>query len=343
MAVPMTPVNFVLQQGNGQTFLSWDIVSGATSYQIQRSVNGVTYANLATSSVNNYLDTTVTINTLYYYQIASINSAGTSSYTSPQQVIPTLTGEMCLSQIRFLAQDAADMIGSNFITSSTWNIYINQSSFELYDLLTDTFEDYFLVPQPLLLVSDGALNSFPLPNGQNYISAYTADIPAPMFYKLRGVDNNIGGNSNGSVTLRKYQFINRNKYTWQNLATGYPWLDNLQYRVMDNRIYFIPNPPMNQSLYIWYIPRLPQLLQETDVLDGVSGWTEYVIIDAAIKAKRKQDLDISILAAQKMAIIKRIEDAAANRDVGEPERISQTRSGRNGDYGYGGSYGGGFN
>lgn len=336
MAIPMTPVNFLLQQGNGEILLSWNIVSGATSYEVQRSTDGVTFSNLASSVINNYLDSTPIINTLYYYQVASVNTTGTSSYTSYQSIVPTLTGEMCLQQVRYLAMDAADMLGSNFITVPTWNTYINQSYFELYDLLTDTFEDYFLVPQPLLLISDGALNSFPLPNGTNYI---TNNVAAPMFFKIRGIDCNLSGQANGAITIRKFQFINRNKYTWANLATGYPWLDQLQYRVMDDRIYFIPNPPGNQNLYIWYIPRQSQLLQETDVMDGISGWTEYVIIDAAIKAMRKQNLDISILAAEKMAMIKRIEDTAANRDVGEPDRISETRNCNNnngmmGGYGF---------
>lgn len=108
---------------------------------------------------------------------------------------------------------------------------------------------------------------------------------------------------------------------------------------------FIPTPSGSQTIRVWYVPRVTQLLQETDMLDGVSGWTEYVIVDAAIKALQKEESDTSVLMAQKMALIKRIEESAMNRDVGQPDCISdsRTRSSIWGGYGSpngGGGYGG---
>lgn len=331
MAIAMTPVNFYAQQGNGEVLLSWMLVSGATSYQVQRSSDGINYSNLAVATTNNYLDTTALICVQYYYQVASINASGMSTFTSPQGIIATDAGFMCLQQIRFLARAAADQLGSNYRTDPTWNTYINQSATGLYDLITDTFEDYYIVPQSLMLVADslttvnGQIVSYPLPSGNNYVGAFTSGVPAQPFYKLRGVDLSFGASYSGFLTMRKFQFINRNEFTWANLAGSFPWASNVKYRVLGNRIYFIPFPPLSQSLFIWYIPRLPQLLQETDVLDGISGWTEYVILDAAIKVLRDQTLDASLLIEQKGEIVKRIEDSAQSRDVGEPDRISQTR------------------
>src|ERR1700689_83185 len=103
MAIAATPTNFLVQQGNGEVFLSWDIISGATTYSIQRSIDGVTFTTLATPSINSYLDSSVTVGTQYYYQVASVNISGTSPYTPAQSVVPTLPGQMTLGQIRLQA------------------------------------------------------------------------------------------------------------------------------------------------------------------------------------------------------------------------------------------------
>ena len=80
--------------------------------------------------------------------------------------------------------------------------------------------------------------------------------------------------------------------------------------------------------------------------DGISGWEEYVIIDAAIKMLVKEESDTSALNAAKQAMLIRIKAAAAGRDAGEPPKISRSRNsgmrsnwndGWGGDY-YDGSY-----
>ncbi len=74
-------------------------------------------------------------------------------------------------------------------------------------------------------------------------------------------------------------------------------------------------------------------------LKGVNGWDEYVIIDAAIKCLIKEESDVQVLLLQKQQMLKRIEDMAANRDAGDPERVSDTSLGYGdnwGGFGYGG-------
>lgn len=59
-------------------------------------------------------------------------------------------------------------------------------------------------------------------------------------------------------------------------------------------------------------------------IDGetFNGWEEYVVIDSAIKCLQKEESDVSMLMAQKQALIKRIENMAANRDAGEPDSVT---------------------
>src|SRR5580693_9265771 len=98
MSIPYQPTTPVLQTGNGQNFLTWPIVVGATSYTIQRSTDGVNFTNLGNSPTANYLDITPNVGTNYFYQVASTNGSGTSAYTPsyPPSITPCLPGQINL-------------------------------------------------------------------------------------------------------------------------------------------------------------------------------------------------------------------------------------------------------
>ncbi len=335
MGVPAQPTSFYIQQGDGKIYLSWDITTGATSgYQIQRSTDGVTYASLATSPVNNYLDTSVTVGTLYYYQVAAIGVSGTGPYTAAASIVPALPGDLSLGELRLRSQQAADREGSNFLTLPEWNFNINQSAKEYYDMLITAYEDYFVAPR-VILYTDGSNAQFALPNGANFSGA-------PALYKLYGVDCGLDSSNNAWVTLKKFDFIQRNRFVYPQINSTFLGVFNLQYRMLGSNIEFIPTPAGNQVIGLWYFPILPTMLADTDILKGFNGWTEYVIVDAAIKALRKEESDTSELNMQKQALKLRIEQAAQSRDAGQPDTISDTRSwgSRYGTPGGDGNYGG---
>lgn len=326
MAIPATPSNVVAQNGQ-DVLLTWDIVSGATSYAIQRSTDNITFSAYDTSVVNNFLDDAATVNTQYWYKVASVNSDGTSDYSDAVWAIPTLNGDMALKQIREQSRQRADMVGSQFVTDSEWNLYINQSYKELYDLLVTVYEDYYVEQDTF--TTDGSTQRYDLPTD---------------FYKALGVDCSLGPNNNAKVTLQKFDFVERNRYVYPNITSTFMGVFNLRYRINGSKLMFIPTPSSGQTITLWYIPRVSTLLNDTDIADGVNGWTEYIIVDAAIKAMQKQESDVSVLMAQKQMLKQRIEESAINRDAGAPDTISPTRSwgSRNGGYwGPGdGSYGG---
>lgn len=327
MAIPGIPTSFWTQQGDGQVYLSWDIIAGATSYQVQRSSDGVTFVLLASPTDNFYLDTSVTINTKYYYQIASTNSSGTSSYTTAQSVVATLPGQISLGELRLRAQQAADRENSQFLTLPEWNYNINQSAKELYDILITVYEDYYVASR-LSITTDGTSSQYDLPNGQNYSGA-------SALYKLYGVDCGLDSSENAWVTLKKYNFIDRNRFVYPQAAGLILGFANMQYRLVGSTIKFMPIPSGSQTIGLWYFPRRPWMLRDTDVLDGVNGWEEYVILDAACKALRKEESATSELMAAKIAMKKRIEESAVNRDAGQPETISDVRRMNNSGYGNG--------
>lgn len=269
---------------------------------------------------------------------------GTSSpFTSPQSDVPVPTGELCLSQIRLKAMQRADRVNSNFVTKSEWDSYINQSMFELYDLLITLYEDQY-VASPIQFVSDGVTFLYPLPNGSNtFLNALNLSqtVTPPPFYKLLGVDLALQNVNNGYVTINKFNFIDRNRFVYPNTSSTIYGVFNLQYRLLGTNIEFIPTPSAGQGIRIWYIPRIKELLLDTDItVTGISGWNEYIIVKAAYYALTKEESDTSSLVMQLVALTKRIEETAANRDAGQPDKISDTRT-NNGGWGYG--MGGGWN
>jgi len=327
IASPPNASQTYLQQGNNKVLLSWNIVPGATSYDVQRSIDGSTFATVATPTVNEYLDTAVTVNTQYWYRVASVNGSGTSGYTvpTPVSIIPVVAGYMSLQQIRTLAQQKADRVNSNFITLPEWNSYINLAADELYDLITTIFDDYNMA-EPVYFTTSGQTQSYPLPDGlTTFQDANGQNIVPPPIYKLSGIDLGLNNAPNGFVTVQKYNFIDRNRYVFPNTASTIYGVFGLQYRFIGNSIRFIPQPSSSQPIRIWYIPRREQLLRESDVTDGYNGWTNYIIARAAKYALDKEESDSSKIDAEILYLKQRIEESAPNRDQGQPDTVSDGR------------------
>ena len=332
--IPNVPQSFFVQTANQQNLISWAQSPGATFYTVQSSLDNVTYTTLATVSgsplATSYLDTTAALGTTIWYQVSAGNTAGSSSYTVPQSVVPTPTAEMSLGAIRLQAQQRADRVNSNFLTLSEWNQNINKAMFELYDLLITVYEDYYLAP-PIQFVSDGVTYMYQLPNGSNtFLNANNPaqTITPPPFYKLLGADLALNNAVNAYVTINKFNFIDRNRFVYPNTASTIYGVFNLQYRLMGSNIMFIPTPTAGQAIRLWYIPRLKELLQDTDTTTtGISGWIEYVIVRAAKYALDKEESDTTKLDQELLFLKGRIEESAANRDAGIPDKISDTNQG----------------
>lgn len=335
MPAPGTPSNYNLQTGNIQNLLSWNIQAGATSYSVQRSTDGVNFTVLATPSTNWYLDEDVTVGTQYWYKVASVNADGTSPYTGAQNIVPAPTAEMSLQTLRLLAQMRADKVNSGFVTLPEWNSFINLALYELYDLLIPLYDTLFMAPRARF-TTQGNTFIYPLPNG--LITMQDANnsnfVPAP-FYKLLGVDLAINSANNAFVSVQPYNLIDRNKYIYPNTASTIYGVFNLRYRLMGNNLELIPTPSANQQIQLLYVPRLPQMMKDTDLTTlGFSGYLNYVVCRAAKYALDKEESDTSKLDEELIFVQKRIEAAMRTRDIGQAASISDTRN-SNG-WGYGG-------
>ena len=99
VVVTPKPAAPVVKIGNsatsGKPVLTWNAVSGATSYKVYRatSQNG-TYSLLGTVTATNYTNTGAKAGTIYWYKVKAVNSAGESPYSnivSGQATVTTLT------------------------------------------------------------------------------------------------------------------------------------------------------------------------------------------------------------------------------------------------------------
>lgn len=350
MSAPYIPQNVVLQTGNGNNLISWPIVVGATSYSVQRSTDGLNFSTIGSPVTTYFLDNTSLVGVSYYYQVASVNGSGTSSYNAsyPTNIVPCLPGQINLGYLRYMSQLRADKLNSQYLTTDEWNFNINQSATELYDILITKYgDDYFFAPQ--LLIQAVGLNAYPLPDGSNYP---TAGVNAPAIYKLNGVDASIAGATqnnapnNGWTPLARSNWSDRDKYTtYPGQAGALNNIYQMSYREMGNLLYVFP-ANSNMTLRLNYVPMLQQMLQDTDMLTfSISGWSEYVINDAAMKAMVKEESfdKWQALKAANDLIRERIETTAPNRDVGQPNTVSNTRAtmGDPGFSNWGNGYGGG--
>lgn len=214
--------------------------------------------------------------------------------------------------MRTTAQQQADMEGSTYVSTSEWNGYLNAGYQELYNLLVTLYgENYFTIGN-YQLTTDGTNEYYNLPDGTSTYKLSDATTTAPAFFKLLGVDVWISATNTSPsqwFTLNRFNFGERNR------STG-------------------TLPQSNQLIQIHYIPRLTKLASDTDTADLVSGWEEYIVVDAVIKAKMKEESDVSAHMARKMDLRQQIEAAATNRDAGEPQTVVDASSSGGGGWPY---------
>lgn len=330
MAVPYQVQNLTAEQADGNILLSWTGSLGATGYNIQRSTDGVNFTTLvAVGLVTQYVDSLPGVGIMYYYQIAGTNGSGTGTYSAVAQMVAAPPSEMSLFELRLRSQQTADRVYSQFVTTSEWNSFLRLAMYELYDILIMSYEDLF-ASQYVYINTNGTTQNYPIPDGySNYLgSTYpsSSGSPAQAFYKLAGMDLGINTSNNAWVTLKKYNFIDRNKYVYPNSTSTIYGVYNMAYRLMGNYVNIIPTPAGNQQVRMWYSPKLPSLLQDVDLTTlGYSGWLRYPIVRAAKYALDKEESDTTKLDAEIGYLKTRIEEASQNRDAGVPDTISNTR------------------
>lgn len=197
-----------------------------------------------------------------------------------------------------------------FFSDDDWNKWINAGYYELYDRLVTAYDNDYNLADPYPFLSDGITERYPLPYD---------------FFKLKGVDVQVAGNQSGWLSVPRVNFPERNRFAIP-YQLYYGIRTNLHYRLSGKFIWLMPVPAAGQWLRMHYVQRMTPLVADTDVLDGVSGWEEYVIAHACMNARIRAEEDASDFRQIKADMAGRIDAIAESRDIANPGTISDTRS-----------------
>jgi len=125
VTVPAAPTGLTVTPGNGVVNLSWNAVSGATSYNVYRSTTAGTQGTLLGSGTTaSGTDTAAANGTTYYYTVTAVNAGGESppsvqsSGATPQAPPAAPTGVTA-----YLAGTAITVSWRAVDTAATYNVY----------------------------------------------------------------------------------------------------------------------------------------------------------------------------------------------------------------------------
>lgn len=186
-----------------------------------------------------------------------------------------------LLQLRTRCKSESDNVGQAFVADSEWDAFIQSSYLELYGNIVTHFGNDYFVQSPAsgyTFVTDGVNQFFALPSD---------------FFKLLGVDLQILSAQQAWVPLKAFAFQDRNRYSAFNGQTPYA----------------------GQTMRLLYVPRATIPLVNTDTVDGVNGWEEFIVIDACIKALAKEESDVSVFIARREKMEQRLASEIESRDA----------------------------
>jgi len=210
-----------------------------------------------------------------------------------------------LAELRDLVLQRVDMVNTNFISDAELNSWINQGADTVYDLIVQTYEDYYT-------------NSFQFTIASNE-DGYT--LPDSV-YKIRGLDFQVSGDW---LTVHRFTMAERNRANRQ-INRGLLGFTNIKYKWIGNTIKIIPAEQAAGTYQCWYIPNITPLTNDSDELPvDIDRWKELVIAEAGVKCLIKEESDPSGLEKELMEMKGRVLRMAANRDAGSPERVQDVR------------------
>lgn len=304
----ITPANFQATSQQGLVSMTWSPVFGINFYVITREgPDGlVTFSVPGTS----YSDTTAIIGTVYSYTIQAFDGTNYSPPAPTQYGQALNPGQTTVSNIILEAQQRCNKENSPFYTQQELISMVAQSYKELYDKVVTAFGDDYYVMTPYTYTTGQNQQMYPLP----------AD-----FYKLLLCEVALNPQDpNSYVTLKQFNLIQKNLFNYPNQYTMYG-ITNLRYRLNGNNLMIVPQTQGGQTIRIWYVPRPNQLISLYDTLDGVAGWEEYVVADVCIKMLAKEESDTSVFGAQKAMMSQRLDEMSKNRNIGEPQTVSDSK------------------
>lgn len=193
-----------------------------------------------------------------------------------------------LADVRNTVRQEADLVNSTFVTDAELNGWIRKSYAELYGQIVQAFGTDYFVQTPSTgyqFTTDGINQFFALPTSGS----------DQLCFKLLGVDVQVSSGIQQWIALRPFAFADRNRAAFPNTQI----------------------PQAGQVVRILYVPFPTLPTQDSDTLDGINGWDEFIVIDVALKCAGKEETDPSLLMARRQLMVDRLNSEIENRNASE--------------------------
>ncbi|MGA3268343.1 MAG: hypothetical protein ABSE16_16150 [Verrucomicrobiota bacterium] len=225
---PVAPTGLMTTTNYGEVILTWNAVSGATSYNVQRSTtSGGPYELLANVTTNAYTDSSVVNGTTYYYVVAALDGTTVgpnSAQVSATPPLPPLSDPQ-IGYVTFpassspVAYTAVFNAGNAFAFNNDTPIVILGAGGTITYFTYSNTPNASLVPNPTSS-SGTAPQGYQNGDSSAQVMAYDiTQITQPMPYlSLKAISEN-GVNPNSQMVSATIQFITANpSITGNNLA-----------------------------------------------------------------------------------------------------------------------------
>lgn len=149
------------------------------------------------------------------------------------------------------------------------------------------------------------------------------------FYKAKGLDVSFGQQI--VISARPFMWSERNRFKWY---PGWIYSQPVFYQLTGkasgavvnagtDSIKLIPMPNGQFNCTLWYYPTLAPLILGGDQFDGINGFEEHAVLDAAIKLLTKQERfdHANLLMARQQQEEQRIMSMLMTHDAENPQRV----------------------
>lgn len=209
-----------------------------------------------------------------------------------------------LAELKQAVRERADIVedGGN-VSESELTRMINQSKSELWDLIALLNPSLLSKNSPVLTqVGDRA---YRLPTD---------------FYQLVSIDYYTNGGYVPGIPFEDREHAR--------LSADPPDEDRFRYQIRIDEAagftYLYTFPALDENnLAVVYVPNSVNLTSDAQSFAFPNNWVEFIEVAASIRVLAKNEMDVSVLAAQKAELTRRIRGAVSNNDSTMPKTIQR--------------------
>lgn len=208
------------------------------------------------------------------------------------------------AQMKEIIRQRCDLSITTFETDGELEIHINDSAAALHDLLISAADGSYAIERAAFATTVGT-------------AIYT--IAASNFYRLVRIGIDLDGYEYPLATFEESDVVIRSA------GLGYGWgpgcLPRYELSLSSDsvwRIRFDPPPDLVTNINLVYHTQPPTYTDDSDSI--LIPYADYIVVEACLRIKDKEDRDTQRLERERAMIQKRIEDWGATFDRANPHR-----------------------